>query len=47
MRRPFETTRDDDEPMFYAAPQPALAAKQSPEDAPVLVPPRGTAGTID
>ena len=45
MRRPFETTRDDDEPIFYAAPQPALAAKQPPRDAPVMVPPRGAAGT--
>ncbi len=47
MRRPFETTRDDEEPTFYAAPQPALAVKQPPQDAPVMVPPRGTAGTVD
>ena len=46
MRRPFETTLDDGEPIFYAAPQPALAAKQPPQDAPVMVPPRAT-GTVD
>ncbi len=47
MRHPFETSRNGATPIFYAAPQPALAAKQPPEDAPVMVPPRGTAGTVD
>ena len=31
MRRPFANRSEDDEPLFYAEPQPALAAKR-PED---------------
>jgi len=45
MRHPFETRTAHDQPIFYATPQPALAAKQPPEEAPFVVPPRGAAGS--
>lgn len=45
IRRPFETSLAHDRPVFYATPQPALAAKQPPADAPVMVAPRRAAGS--
>ena len=36
MKKPFEKSVDDQEPVFYAAPQAALPPKQAPEQAPIL-----------
>ncbi len=35
MKKPFETTLDTQDPVFYAAPQAALPPKQAPEDRPI------------
>ena len=36
MKKPFEKTVDDQEPVFYAAPQAAPPAKEAPDQNPVL-----------
>ena len=36
MKKPFEKTQDDKEPVFYAAPQEAPPAKDAPEENPIL-----------
>ncbi len=36
MKKPFEPSADDQEPIFYAAPQPAPAPKSAPEQQPIL-----------
>lgn len=36
MKKPFEKTVDDKDPVFYAAPQAALPPKEAPEEQPIL-----------
>ncbi len=36
MKKPFEETEDNREPIFYAAPQAALPPKQVPDEQPIL-----------
>ncbi|OED39597.1 hypothetical protein AB833_14450 [Chromatiales bacterium (ex Bugula neritina AB1)] len=36
MKKPFDSNLDDQEPIFYAAPQPALPPKSTPEQQPML-----------